>query len=284
MRDADAIWAINHEQLVTATDRLLVGSVRGSVPSIASGARVAFRTPPLGTPVRARGTGTTPFVRGAHPRVVQRQVAPAGSAPAGGRGFAPGQLALGSSPGFVVPSLKHASPVSSRLARRSSADLLAGIAPVYAAPAAAVRARVAAVHAVPPVWAPDAAVHAVPPVFASDAAVPPVFASDAAVHAVSPVWAPDAAVHAVPPVWAPDAAVHAVKPVFAPDAYAATAPAAVAYGPRTTRAYASPAPSARTRAQAEQTLFVRAVRPRPFPVTIVIPMLLGIVAGLAAML
>lgn len=212
MHDADAIWAINHEQLVTATDRLLArGEVarRASVPSLAQGARVAVHTPPLGTPI-ARGTGTSSLVRGGHPRLikrqvsavgliassvqrpvaasavassVQRQVAPAGAGPAGGRGFAPAQLALGSSPGFALPSLAHAPLGHSRLARRSSAEL-------YYAPAQA----------------------------------------------------------------------------------------------RTTRAYASPVPSPQTRASAEQTLFVRAVRPRPFPVTIVIPMLLGIVAGLAAML
>jgi len=95
-------------------------------------------------------------------------------------------------------------------------------------------------------------------------------------------------------VRASSAAVYLGHPPVAHAALAQLAPGARAYvghaRPRATRAYASPAPrsvsrwSGATARSAEPTVVVRAVRPRAFPVAVVIPMLVGIVVGLAAML
>lgn len=98
MRDADAIETINREQLVTATDRLLLAGgrllarrrgtppaprSRGSIPSLALAAQV--RSSISVAPPAPRGRGSipslaaalalAPVVRGSHPHVIHRPLA-----------------------------------------------------------------------------------------------------------------------------------------------------------------------------------------------------------------
>lgn len=268
MRNAESIAAINHEQLVTATDWLLarsgkreVAPVRGSAPRMFS----------------AAWAHEAPTVRAAHPYLVPSH-----------------RLAHGSQPGIVLSRRAHATLVHSQLARRASAELYVGAALVAHAHVGTSRqhhtpAHVARVSQNLPAVAPYAATTVVAP-YAAPVVVARVLPGTPPPRAPLPSLADARSLLAptqlaplsVPAHLAPPAVLAHLEAAPSPRGYVGRAP--VASRATRTQAYRSPVPSARTREAAEQTLFVRAVRPRAFPATIVLTMLVGILAGLVAML